>query len=460
MIDEHQFTRNKRILLVSPRPPFPPECGGNQRTYFLWKALSEIASVDVILCEELTFDNSVTVTYMPAPINFLGSFPWQSKAHALRRFFKKSMPLGLAVERMLRVALPRHWDYEVDRRLNRNLSEILSRNQYFLAVGRYLKPIVKTGLVGRMPCLLDIDDVDFDVFAQRARDVTRPRWQRLLYSAQSSQIKAAFQKWLPQFNGLWVAKAEDTRYTVTQNAAVLPNIPYNVPTFAPPLNGSRSASPIILTVGVLSYLPNRDGIDRFIREGWPKVRAACPTAEYWLVGRNDPATAGRWQAVPGVKVLGFVDDLAAVYNACWSTLCPLWTGAGTNIKVLESLAFARTCVTTAIGARGFGHCFTSGDSLLVAENPEDVAEHCVRLINNHALRLALAEQGREVVLREFSYDKFASIVHCEVERALGEKLPSSAKGSAAPSSIKLLTTPGVPLRSISANLREVPESLP
>jgi glycosyltransferase involved in cell wall biosynthesis len=413
---------DKRILLISPSPHFPLENGGNQRTYLLWKALSDIAPVDVILCDDISFNSSVTAASIPASLNFLGRFPWQSKGHSLYRLITKSTP-NLRVERLMRVALPRHWDYEVDRRLNQSLSDLLSRDQYFLAVGRYLKPIVKTGLVGRMPCLLDIDDVDFDIFAQRAQDLTRPRWQRLLYSAQFSQIKAAFKKWLPQFHGLWVVKASDTRYEVTRNAAILPNIAYNVPVVAPALNGSRSANPIILTVGALSYLPNRDGVDRFIREGWPKVRAACPTAEYWLAGRNDPTLARRWQAVPGVKVLGFVDDLAAAYHASWFTVCPLWTGAGTNIKVLESLAFGRTCVATVIGHRGFEDCLPSGDSLLVAANPEDLAENCIRLINDHALMPALAKRGREVVRREFSYEKFASIVHREVERALGEQFP-------------------------------------
>jgi glycosyltransferase involved in cell wall biosynthesis len=418
---------NKRILLVSPSPPFPPDNGAKQRTYLLWKALSEIAPVDVILCEDISFDSSVTATSIPASLNFLGSFPWQSKGHSLYRLITKSTP-NLRVERLLRVALPRHWDYEVDRRLNQSLSDLLGRDQYFLAVGRYLKPIVKTGLVGRMPCLLDIDDVDFDIFAQRAEDPTRPRWQRLLYSAQSLQIEAAFKKWLPQFQGLWVVKASDTRYEVTRNAALLPNIPFNVPVVAPPVNDSRSTSPILLTVGALYYLPNREGVDRFLREGWPKVRAACPTAEYWLAGRNDPELARRWQTIPGVKVLGFVDDLAAAYHASWFTLCPLWTGAGTNIKVLESLAFGRTCVATVTGHRGFEDCLSSGDSLLVAANPEDVAENCIRLINDHALRLALAKRGREVVQREFSYHKFASVVHREVERALGDKFPHGELG--------------------------------
>ena len=183
--------------------------------------------------------------------------------------FSRTQRSSLAVERLLHVALPRHWDYDVDRRVNQSLSDLLGRNQYFLAVGRYLKPIVKTGLVGRMPCLLDIDDVDFDIFSQRAQDVTRPRWQRLLYSAHSLQIEAAFKKWLPRFHGLWVVKAGDTRYEVTRNAAILPNIPYQRP--------GRRSSTERFEIGKshrshrrefsITYPIARELIDSFARDG-------------------------------------------------------------------------------------------------------------------------------------------------------------------------------------------------
>src|SRR5258708_2900215 len=317
------FINQKRILLVTPYLPFPPESGAKQRTYFLWKALSEIAPVDIILCNDL-LDRNVTPVSLPAAMNFLGRFPWKSTAHSLRRLVADST-FDLTVDRLLHVALPKNWDYEPDRRLHQKLWHAIDRNQYFLAVGRYLKPMVKTGLVGRMLCLLDIDDIDFDIRTQQAQDVSRPGWRRILNSIHSFQIKTAFEKWVPKFDGLWVTKVADTRYPFTRNAAILPNIPYNYPVSPRPSNDSRSAAPIILTVGVLSYLPNCNGVDRFIREGWPKARAACPTAEYWLAGKNGPAMAARWQAGPGVKVLGFTDHLAALYQACWFTLCPLWS---------------------------------------------------------------------------------------------------------------------------------------
>ena len=78
---------HKRILLVSPYLPFPPESGGIQRTYFLWKALSEIAPVDVVLCND-PYKPGIGTSLIPASMNFLGRFPWQPKGYSLHRLFE------------------------------------------------------------------------------------------------------------------------------------------------------------------------------------------------------------------------------------------------------------------------------------------------------------------------------------------------------------------------------------
>jgi hypothetical protein len=113
--------------LVSLYLPFPPESGARQRNYFLWKALSEIAPIDVILCNDL-LNHNVTAASVPASVNFLGWIPWRLKAHSLRRPFMKST-LNLTVERMLHAALPRDWDYEVESGVSRTLCDVLDRNR-------------------------------------------------------------------------------------------------------------------------------------------------------------------------------------------------------------------------------------------------------------------------------------------------------------------------------------------
>src|ERR1700730_6222281 len=124
----------KRILLISPFLPFPPESGAKQRTYFLWKALSEIAPLDVILCTD-PYKPIAAVPSMPASLNLLGRFQWQPRGYSIHRLFEKSI-FSLTIDRILHVAIPKHWDYEVDYRVKRGLLDVLRRNQYFLAVGR------------------------------------------------------------------------------------------------------------------------------------------------------------------------------------------------------------------------------------------------------------------------------------------------------------------------------------
>ena len=98
--------RNKRILLIAPAPPFPLENGTNQRTLLMWKALSEIAPADVILCDDLVNPRTNVTACVPASLNFLGRFPWRSKGHWLYRLFGKTTP-SPTLERLLRAALPR-----------------------------------------------------------------------------------------------------------------------------------------------------------------------------------------------------------------------------------------------------------------------------------------------------------------------------------------------------------------
>jgi len=406
-----------RIVLVSPYPPFPPESGANQRTFFLWKALSEIAPVDVILCQEMGLRDGRLGVRLPANVNFLGRFFWQSKDEMAVELVKK-VSSNRTVHRWCRAMVPKHLDYGVDERLKVHVTHALAPRTYFLAVGRYLKPIIKTGLIGKLPCMLDADDIDFEIADQMARDPARSLPRRVYYTVQSLERKAALQRWMPRFEGMWVTKLEDTKHRLTRNAAVLPNIPYHPVDLAEPMTKSTSTNPVLLTVGVLYYKPNCDGIDRFIRESWPKIRSRFPTAEYWLAGKTHPTMARRWRRVPGVKVLGFVDDLAAVYQTCWLTVCPLWIGAGTNIKVLESLSFGRVCVTTEVGWRGYEHCLRGDQALMIARTDSELAERCITLLEDEAQRDALVARSRAAVGPEFSYQNFVKVVHREVERTL------------------------------------------
>lgn len=111
----------------------------------------------------------------------------------------------------------------------------------------------------------------------------------------------------------------------------------------------------VLFMGPFRYAPNREGIDAFLREAWPRLRERVPGATLVILGgsesgahRNDPLYRSA-----GVQLIDRYVDPAPWLDACTVTINPQRGIRGSAVKVAESLLAARCCVSTAEGARGF-----------------------------------------------------------------------------------------------------------
>ena len=88
-----------------------------------------------------------------------------------------------------------------------------------------------------------------------------------------------------------------------------------------------------------------------VRDVLPRLRAADPTAELWLAGPNQERLAPLAQH-PGVRLVGFVPDLHALFGQVRMLLAPLFSGGGFRMKSLAALAHGLPVVTNQLGARG------------------------------------------------------------------------------------------------------------
>jgi glycosyltransferase involved in cell wall biosynthesis len=162
---------------------------------------------------------------------------------------------------------------------------------------------------------------------------------------------------------------------------------------------------------MLGYLFNVDGLDWFLSSVWPGVREQVPDATFRIVGsRLREEERARWCAVPGVEVAGFVDDISAAYRDCSFVVAPLWSGGGTNIKILEALLNGRACVLTSAAHKGFDATLPAGEAVLVAGNAEVMTEQCVQLLNDGHLCRTMGVRGAAVVAEHYSFAKFREVV--------------------------------------------------
>ncbi len=193
------------------------------------------------------------------------------------------------------------------------------------------------------------------------------------------------------------------------------------------------ASRVILLVGTMSWEPNVEAADYFLENVWPRVRQTVPDAEFQIIGTDITAEMRqRWSASPGVKVIGFVEKMAPAYAACAFTVVPIFSGAGTNVKLVDTLANGRTCVVSPYGHRGYEADFRHLDSLYLTPDAESFARGCIELLQNPALRATMAQRGAAVAAERYSFDAFRGVVAETVSQVMADARRTSHQTARTP----------------------------
>ena len=104
-------------------------------------------------------------------------------------------------------------------------------------------------------------------------------------------------------------------------------------------------------IGSLDWIPNLEGMDWFIKNAWPTIRAAFPEMALHLAGRNTPEHLHEL-ASQKVIVHGEVPDAKEFINQHPIMIVPLLSGSGMRVKILEGMALGRVVITTRIGLEG------------------------------------------------------------------------------------------------------------
>jgi hypothetical protein len=142
----------------------------------------------------------------------------------------------------------------------------------------------------------------------------------------------------------------------------------------------RSTGSTLLAVGSWWYGPNRHGMRHFLQHDWPRIRAAVPAARLLVVGKGGADLVGSLPA--GVEVLGFVDDLDALYDDAALVLAPARSGGGSQLKIVGALAHERIVVGPAFLARERTPDLPDG----ALQAAPDAAANIVRLLGAPAER--------------------------------------------------------------------------
>mgnify|MGYP003948611215 CR=1 FL=1 len=299
--------------------------------------------------------------------------------------------------------------YAVDRRLKRVVYDYCERNNYDCIVVRYLSAACWADLPRKcnIPVYLDCDDYPPDNLRSEFRSNAFPLVRRFLAAISYIPLKCYVDRKLQAFDGIWVSNLDNKGNRSLDKAMALSNIPWgNVPRSTS--SGSEGDDSVLVVTS--NNEGNMRGLERFLTTAWPLVLQKRPRAILRIVGAMPDRWLNRWRGLVGVEVVGFVDSLQDEYQRSTVVIAPVASGAGTNIKVLESLKMGRCCVMSPVAARGqqFLNEISSGE--LSASSISEMSERIVYLLAHPERRRALEDQLHAWAIANCNHETFYSQV--------------------------------------------------
>jgi glycosyltransferase involved in cell wall biosynthesis len=177
--------------------------------------------------------------------------------------------------------------------------------------------------------------------------------------------------------------------------------------------------PTIMFLGNYPHDPNRDAFMFFAEKAWPRVLKEVPGAKFLVVGRGPtPDMLEVAKADGSIEITGQVDDVRPYFARSDVFVCPVRMGGGFRGKVLEAMAMAIPVVSTPLGAEGLPA--RDGENMLLAETAEALAEATVKLLGDKELSSKLGTAGRDLVVRNYSWQRGVEILEEVLEEVVGK----------------------------------------
>jgi GT2 family glycosyltransferase len=376
-----------RVLFVSPYPICPPTHGGGLFMYYTLRELSRSCDVHAIVmldyasqqpANEELFRYCKTVEFYVRTADrdpHLASIT----PHAVHEFQKPRI------------------EWLIQRQTLLHRIDVIQLE--YTALGQYARPF------NRLVCALFEHDVYFQSIA-RSLPFMRSPIERL--KARFEYLRAIrFElKLLPRCDHIQVCTEENKRYIESFRPGLAPRIDSGmragIDTRAYSFPGGPRQPGTMLFLGSFRHTPNQVALEWFARFVLPLIVAKLPHARLLVAGSDPPARHTLSDPANAVELLGFVEDIQPLLSSCSVFVCPIRSGSGVRVKLLEAFATGIPVVSTTIGAEGLAR--VDGEFCALADDAPGFAAKVVQLLENCQLAHEMAARARQEVERNWDME--------------------------------------------------------
>jgi glycosyltransferase involved in cell wall biosynthesis len=148
----------------------------------------------------------------------------------------------------------------------------------------------------------------------------------------------------------------------------------------------------MLFVGSFRHDPNRVAVDWFVREVLPHILKQQPAAKLVIAGSDPPPPHAYADHAANLEMLGYVDDVRDPLARYSVFVCPILSGSGVRVKLLEAFAAGIPVVSTSVGAEGLTNA--DGAICAIADDPAAFAGRALDLLRDPDAAAQMAMRAR------------------------------------------------------------------
>ncbi|MGX2952983.1 glycosyltransferase family 4 protein [Shewanella sp. JL219SE-S6] len=388
----------KKIIVLTPRFPYPVIGGDRLRIYFLCKELAKHYSLTLLsLCEskeEMDMVIPLDGVFQHVERVFLPK--WRSYLNCL---------LALPTQTPLQVAYYRSSAFK-------KLAALLPKHDgafaHLVRTGDYLLDL-------DIPKVLEMTDA-ISMNYERVNCLAKSTsLKTLVYSIEQERLKKYEQHSALVFDTSILVSQYDKDYLfaecspeynkviVCSNGVDLSNLNYY-----PCFNSKQ-----LVFIGNLYSVQNVDAAFWFAKNVIPLLRQH---GEYTfkLIGRIRNTDRLRFNDLEGVIVTGSVESISDSARESLAGICSVRLGAGVQNKILEYMALGLPVITSSIGLEGIEAI--PDKEILVADEPSEYVEAILKLANDESMHKQYAEAGLLYVKKYHSWESRLSPVISEFNK--------------------------------------------
>lgn len=152
----------------------------------------------------------------------------------------------------------------------------------------------------------------------------------------------------------------------------------------------------MLFLGSFRHLPNQEALDWFVKRVLPVVVEKMPQARLVIVGSDPPPRHALPANDAHVEIRGFVADVQEPLLRYAVFVCPILSGSGVRVKLLEAFATGIPVVSTRVGAEGLAT--EDGGICGLSDDPVEFAHKILYLFEHPDEAAAMADRARAEVV--------------------------------------------------------------